>query len=93
MKFNEFNKIIRPFRNFLISEDATLYRRELSMNNKIPNIKTALPGPRATELIARDKNAISPSFVRWYPLVAETGEGTTVVDVDGNNYIHDEFSF
>ncbi len=60
------------------------------MNNKSPNIRTTLPGPRAVELIARDKNVISPSFVRWYPLVAETGEGTSVIDVDGNNYIHDE---
>ena len=93
MKFNEFNKVTKTFRNFLILEDATLNRRVESMNTKTPHIKTQLPGPRATELIARDKNAISPSFVRWYPLVAETGEGTTVIDVDGNNYIHIEYGF
>jgi 4-aminobutyrate aminotransferase len=46
-----------------------------------------LPGPQAQALIARDSQVISPSYTRGYPLVIERGEGTTVWDVDGHQYI------
>ena len=58
------------------------------MNNKVPNLITDIPGPKAKALVERDRRSISPSFVRWYPLVAKTGEGTTVIDVDGNSGVH-----
>jgi 4-aminobutyrate aminotransferase len=38
-------------------------------------------------LIERDGKVISPSYTRGYPLVIERGQGTTVWDVDGNQYI------
>ena len=50
-------------------------------------MKTALPGPLATELIARDARAMSPSFTRSYPFVMERGEGCWVTDVDGNTFL------
>src|ERR1700694_4483966 len=52
-----------------------------------PHMKTALPGPKAAELIARDARAMSPSFTRAYPFVMERGEGCWVTDVDGNRFL------
>jgi len=54
---------------------------------KSPQIKTALPGPRAKELIKLDKSYVSPSYTRVYPLVAEKGDGLWVHDVDGNIFL------
>jgi 4-aminobutyrate aminotransferase len=53
----------------------------------IPDIQTALPGPRAAEWIARDNAVLSPSYTRDYPLVAARGEGCTIEDVDGNLFL------
>jgi 4-aminobutyrate aminotransferase len=52
-----------------------------------PSIKTPPPGPRARALIARDQQAVSPSYTRGYPLVIERGSGATVEDVDGNVFL------
>jgi len=52
-----------------------------------PLIHTALPGPKAAALIARDARAMSPSFTRTYPFVMERGEGCWVTDVDGNRFL------
>jgi 4-aminobutyrate aminotransferase len=52
-----------------------------------PHIVTELPGPRAQALIARDDAVVSPSLTRAYPLVAESGEGYVVTDVDGNRFL------
>ena len=52
-----------------------------------PHIVTELPGPRARALIARDQDTVSPSLTRAYPLVAESGSGYVVVDVDGNRFL------
>ena len=54
---------------------------------KLPQIKTALPGPRAKELIKLDKAYVSPSYTRAYPLVAEEGKGLWIHDVDGNVFL------
>lgn len=53
----------------------------------VPDIKTALPGPRAAAIIARDAAVISPSYTRGYPLVIARGKGSTVEDVDGNLFL------
>ena len=52
-----------------------------------PDIKTALPGPRAKALIERDRSVVSPSYTRCYPLVIERGSGAFVEDVDGNIFL------
>jgi 4-aminobutyrate aminotransferase len=54
---------------------------------QVPEIKTALPGPRARALIARDRAVVSPSYTRGYPLVIERATGATVEDVDGNVFL------
>jgi len=51
-----------------------------------PKIKTALPGPIAKRVLAGDQKYISPSYTRSYPLVAKTGRGIVITDVDGNEF-------
>ncbi len=54
---------------------------------KKPEIKTALPGPRAAALIDVDTRHVSPSYTRGYPLVAEKASGLWVTDPDGNVFL------
>ncbi|HEA66210.1 MAG TPA: acetyl ornithine aminotransferase family protein [Desulfobacterales bacterium] len=54
---------------------------------KSPEIKTALPGPRARKLIKMDKRVVSPSYTRSYPLVVEKARGLWLEDVDGNRFL------
>lgn len=56
-------------------------------SEKLPKIITELPGPKAREVIAADRQYISPSYTRAYPLVAKTGRGAIVEDVDGNRFL------
>jgi 4-aminobutyrate aminotransferase len=51
-----------------------------------PKIKTALPGPNARRVLEGDQKYISPSYTRSYPLVAKSGRGIVVTDVDGNEF-------
>src|SRR5262244_4216681 len=51
-----------------------------------PRIKTALPGPNAKRVLAGDDKYISPSYTRSYPMVAKSGRGVVVTDVDGNEF-------
>ena len=53
----------------------------------VPDIKTALPGPKATAIIARDAKVVSSSYTRDYPLVIARGDGAVVEDVDGNLFL------
>lgn len=55
--------------------------------DKGPKIIVEPPGPKATEIIQKDKKYIMQSFSRWYPLVVDRGEGSYVYDVDGNRYL------
>jgi 4-aminobutyrate aminotransferase len=55
--------------------------------NSQPEIRTALPGPKAKALIDRDGLVVSPSYTRGYPLVIERGSGAMVEDVDGNVFL------
>lgn len=52
-----------------------------------PDLKTPLPGPKAAALIARDRELVSPSYTRDYPLVMAGGQGAVVEDVDGNRFL------
>jgi 4-aminobutyrate aminotransferase len=60
-----------------------------AQNQKLdaPHIVTELPGPKSRALIARDAAVASPSLTRAYPLVAESGSGYVVTDVDGNRFL------
>ena len=52
-----------------------------------PHIVTELPGPKARAMIERDQAVASPSLTRAYPLVAASGAGSVVTDVDGNRFL------
>jgi 4-aminobutyrate aminotransferase len=54
---------------------------------KLPQIKMALPGPKAKQVIEYDAKYISPSLSRSYPLVAERASGALVEDPDGNTFL------
>jgi 4-aminobutyrate aminotransferase len=66
---------------------ATATASTNSATKKIgPRIKTALPGPHARRVLEGDEKYISPSYTRSYPLVAKSGSGIVVTDVDGNEF-------
>lgn len=44
-------------------------------------------GPRAKEIIQRDRSIMSPCLSRPYPLVIERARGATITDVEGKTYI------
>jgi 4-aminobutyrate aminotransferase len=48
---------------------------------------SAIPGPKARAILARDSRVISSSYTRSYPLVAESGSGAIIQDVDGNRFL------
>jgi 4-aminobutyrate aminotransferase len=54
---------------------------------KQPEIKTKLPGPKASELISKDGKFMSSSYNRLYPAMIEKGQGCWVWDVDGNKFL------
>jgi len=56
-------------------------------NSTVPSLKTALPGPKAQELLERDQRFTSPSYTRVYPLVVARGSGAVIEDVDGNLFL------
>ena len=53
----------------------------------VPDIRTELPGPRARDIIARDRARVSTSYTRDYPFVIAKGSGAVVEDVDGNVFL------
>lgn len=59
----------------------------ITSESKLPILLTPLPGPKAREVIARDAQFVSPSYTRGYPMVAKSGRGAMVEDVDGNLFL------
>ncbi|HEX2328830.1 MAG TPA: acetyl ornithine aminotransferase family protein [Candidatus Angelobacter sp.] len=58
-----------------------------TMTSAGPRIRTKLPGPNAQKVLKGDAQYISPSYTRSYPLVAKSGRGSIVEDVDGNEFL------
>jgi len=52
-----------------------------------PALRSRIPGPKAKGYVARDAEAISPSYTRSYPFVMDHGQGSFAWDVDGSRYI------
>lgn len=53
----------------------------------VPDLGTALPGPKAREVLASDVAITSPSLPRAYPMVPVRGAGAAVEDIDGNLFL------
>lgn len=54
---------------------------------KGPSVKGTVPGPKAKEIIGRDREIISHSYTRSEPLVGREGWGSYVRDPDGNVFL------
>jgi len=52
-----------------------------------PKLHGTLPGPKAKAAVDNDDRVMSPSYTRSYPLVAKSGRGIRVTDVDGNEFM------
>lgn len=57
------------------------------IETRLPHLVTSLPGPHATRVLDLDRQYVSPSYTRSYPLVARRGRGAMVEDVDGNIFL------
>lgn len=57
------------------------------LRNALPKVVTALPGPKAKEIIARRDNAMPGAIKCGYPCVIKRGEGAMFEDVDGNIFL------
>ncbi len=53
----------------------------------VPDIRTALPGPRASEILKRDQAVTSPSLPRAYPLMPRRAFGAVIADADDNLFL------
>src|SRR2546421_256139 len=53
----------------------------------VPDVRTELPGPHGRAMLERDKQFVSPSYTRVYPLVVARGSGCVIEDVDGNLFL------
>ncbi len=71
----------------LTHESTSAYTRTASYKQFGPKLKTPLPGPLAKKVVADDERLISPSYTRSYPMVAKSGRGLRVTDVDGNEFL------
>ena len=54
---------------------------------KTIDIRTAIPGPRSREILARKERVIANAKTITLPIVAHEGRGATLTDVDGNVFI------
>ena len=50
-------------------------------------LRTAIPGPRSQEIVARIDRSVSSALSIYLPIVAASGSGATLTDVDGNTFI------
>jgi 4-aminobutyrate aminotransferase len=69
------------------AEPTALFASSAERSPLLPELLTALPGPKTQALIQRDTRRLSPSYTRGYPLSIERGEGAMVWDLDGNRFL------
>jgi len=50
-------------------------------------LKTAIPGPKSREILARKERVVADPLSVYLPVVIEEGRGATLTDVDGNTFI------
>ena len=51
------------------------------------DLRTPIPGPKSSALLARRKAAVLPGVSTMHPIFIERASGSTVTDVDGNTFI------
>jgi len=50
-------------------------------------LRTAVPGPRSQEILARKRAAVAAPLGAVFPIVAVEAHGATLTDVDGNTFL------
>src|SRR5204862_5762895 len=50
-------------------------------------LKTAVPGPKSREILARKERVVAGPLSVFLPVVIEVGRGATLTDVDGNTFL------
>ena len=50
-------------------------------------LRTAIPGPRSQEILARKAQVVAEPLSIYLPIVIDEGHGVLVTDVDGNTFI------
>src|SRR5512133_4097447 len=50
-------------------------------------LRTAIPGPRSAEILARKEQVVAEPLSIYIPVVIAEGRGATITDVDGNTFI------
>jgi 4-aminobutyrate aminotransferase / (S)-3-amino-2-methylpropionate transaminase / 5-aminovalerate transaminase len=54
---------------------------------KAIELRTAIPGPRSQEILARKERVVAEPLSIFLPVVIDRGEGATLTDVDGNTFV------
>ena len=54
---------------------------------KAIELRTAIPGPRSQEILARKARVVADPLSIFVPIVIDRGDGATLTDVDGNTFI------
>src|ERR671923_1960958 len=50
-------------------------------------LRTAIPGPRSQEILARKERVVAEPLSVFLPVVIAEAQGATLTDVDGNTFI------
>jgi 4-aminobutyrate aminotransferase/(S)-3-amino-2-methylpropionate transaminase len=50
-------------------------------------LRTEIPGPRAREILERERHAVAHPLIVHGPVVAAEASGATITDVDGNTFL------
>src|SRR5690349_12472940 len=62
------------------------YRQSMATTRAI-ELKTAVPGPRSREIVARKERVVADALALHLPVVAAEGRGALLTDVDGNTFV------
>src|SRR3954452_15139149 len=54
---------------------------------KAIDLRTAVPGPRSSEISERMHRVVASPLAVTFPVVAESARGASLTDVDGNTFI------
>ena len=54
---------------------------------KAIELRTAIPGPRSQEILARKQQVVADPLSIFLPVVIDHGQGATLSDIDGNTFI------
>jgi 4-aminobutyrate aminotransferase/(S)-3-amino-2-methylpropionate transaminase len=70
-----------------IHDDRVLRYPGTVAATRVIELKTAVPGPRSTEILRRKREVVADPLSIHVPVVVESGRGATVTDVDGNTFV------